>query len=643
MEKQWETYLGNDLGVTYTSEKTIFRLWAPTAEQVKICLYKEGDGDCLITTADMTKSNGGTWIFERRADLAGVYYTYLVTIDGVTRETVDPYAVAAGVNGKRAMVVDLLETNPDGFLDEKGPKLKAPTDAIICEISVADITNDATSGVRHKGKFLGLAEKGTKSPQGLPTGLDYLEWLGVTHVQIMPSYDFGSINEADTSADQYNWGYDPVNYNVPEGSYSTDPFHGEVRIREMKTMIQALHAKGIGVIMDVVYNHTYDIEGSCFQKTAPDYFYRRTETGYSNASDCGNEVASERPMVRKYIVDSLKYWMTEYHIDGFRFDLMGVLDLETMQTISDELHKLSPDVLLYGEGWTGGASTLPDDKRALKTNISKLKGIGAFSDDIRDSVRGHVFYHLETGFINGKEHYENDIRYSVTGATMHPQVDYGAYTYTTTGPWAANPAEVINYVSCHDNLTLWDKLLITCPNATEKELLAMNRLGASVVFASQGIPFFLSGEEFGRTKPIEGSDELCENSYNMPKFTNNIRYDAAYAHRALIDYYRGLIAFRKAHPALRFETAEQVRMQLHFDNTTPDNVVAFWIETPEETVYVALNANWETKKAALPLDGRFQVYVSGEKAGCDILYSAAENIEILPKSAVFAVQPNREA
>ena len=497
--------------------------------------------------------------------------------------------------------------------------------------------------MRHKGKFLGLAEKGTKSPQGLPTGLDYLEWLGVTHVQIMPSYDFGSINEADTSADQYNWGYDPVNYNVPEGSYSTDPFHGEVRIREMKTMIQALHAKGIGVIMDVVYNHTYDIEGSCFQKTAPDYFYRRTETGYSNASDCGNEVASERPMVRKYIVDSLKYWMTEYHIDGFRFDLMGVLDLETMQTISDELHKLSPDVLLYGEGWTGGAYTLPDDKRALKTNISKLKGIGAFSDDIRDSVRGHVFYHLETGFINGKEHYENDIRYSVTGATMHPQVDYGAYTYTTTGPWAANPAEVINYVSCHDNLTLWDKLLITCPNATEKELLAMNRLGASVVFASQGIPFFLSGEEFGRTKPIEGSDELCENSYNMPKFTNNIRYDAAYAHRALIDYYRGLIAFRKAHPALRFETAEQVRMQLHFDNTTPDNVVAFWIETPEETVYVALNANWETKKAALPLDGRFQVYVSGEKAGCDILYSAAENIEILPKSAVFAVQPNREA
>lgn len=643
MEKQWETYLENDLGVTYTSEKTIFRLWAPTAEHVKICLYKEGDGDCLITAADMTKSNGGTWIFERRGDFAGVYYTYLVTIDGVTRETVDPYAVAAGVNGRRSMVVDLLETNPDGFMDEKRPKLKAPTDAIICEISVADITNDATSGVRHKGKFLGLAEKGTKSPLGLPTGLDYLEWLGVTHVQIMPSYDFGCIDEADTSADQYNWGYDPVNYNVPEGSYSTDPFHGEVRIREMKTMIQALHAKGIGVIMDVVYNHTYDIEGSCFQKTAPDYFYRRTETGYSNASDCGNEVASERPMVRKYIVDSLKYWMTEYHIDGFRFDLMGVLDLETMQTISDELHKLRPDVLLYGEGWTGGASTLPDDKRALKTNISKLKGIGAFSDDIRDSARGHVFYHLETGFINGKEHYENDIRYSVAGATMHPQVDYGAYTYTTTGPWAANPAQVINYVSCHDNLTLWDKLLITCPNATEKELLAMNRLGASIVFASQGIPFFLSGEEFGRTKPIEGSDELSENSYNMPKFTNNIRYDAAYAHRALIDYYRGLIAFRKAHPALRLENAEQMRMQLHFDNTTPDNVVAFWIETPEETVYVALNANWETKKAALPLDGRFQVYVSGEKAGCDILYSAAENIEILPKSAVFAVQPNREA
>ena len=638
----YETYRGNDLGVTYTPDKSVFRLWAPTAERVQISFYQEGNGDCLISTDDMTKSKGGTWVFERRADFDGVYYTYLVTIDGIMRETVDPYARAVGVNGKRAMVVDLLRTNPDGFLDDRGPKLASPTDAVICEVSVADMTNDKTSGVCHKGKFLGLSEKGTKSPDGMPTGLDYLKELGVTHVQLMPSYDFGSIDEAHLESEQYNWGYDPVNYNVPEGSYSTDPFHGEVRIREMKTMIQAIHEQGMGVIMDVVYNHTYDIENSCFQKTVPDYFYRRTEDGYSDASACGNEVASDREMVRKYIIDSLTYWLTEYHIDGFRFDLMGVLDLETMQLVSDTLREIRPDVLLYGEGWTGGDSVLPAELRALKANISKIHGIGAFSDDIRDGIRGHVFYHLETGFINGKEHMENDIRYSVVGASMHPQVDYSEYSYTTTGPWAANPADVINYISCHDNLTLWDKIRITCPDATEEKVLAMNRLGAAVVFTSQGIPFFLSGEEFGRTKPVEGSDEPCENSYNMPQYTNNIRYDMAYAHKELFEYYKGLIAFRKEHSGLRMGKADQVRMNLKFIDGLPENVVAYTIQTEEETLLIVYNANWSAVKVDIPQEGRFQVYISGDKAGTEILHSIAGTAPVPPKSALVAVQKKHE-
>lgn len=642
MERTIEIYQGNDLGVTYTPEKTIIKLWAPTAERVQICLFEAGAGDCMLTTVDMVKGKGGTWVFERRADIDGIYYTFLVTIDGVTKETADPYARAAGVNGKRSMVVDLLRTNPDGFLEDCGPTLAAPTDAIICEVSVADITNDSTSGVRHKGKFLGLAESGTTSPDKSATGLDYLKELGITHVQLMPVYDFGSIDEADMEREQYNWGYDPVNYNVPEGSYATDPFHGEVRIREMKTMIQAIHNKGMGVIMDVVYNHTYDIENSCFQKTVPDYFYRTTEDGYSDASACGNEVASDHEMVRKYIIDSLTYWMTEYHIDGFRFDLMGVLDLETMQLVSDTLRAIRPDVLLYGEGWTGGDSTLPAEQRALKTNISKIHGIGAFSDDIRDGIRGHVFYHMETGFVNGTEHMENDIRYSVVGASMHPEVDYSKYTYTTTGPWANNPEDVINYISCHDNLTLWDKLITTCPNATEDDILAMNRLGAAVVMTSQGVPFFLSGEEFGRTKPVEGSDELCENSYNMPKYTNNIRYDLAYERKSLIEYYRGLIAFRKAHKALRMAKSDEVRRKLHFMNGTPENVVAYTIEDDDETLLVIYNANQSAVSIDISELGSFQVYISGDKAGKEILHSIAGSAPVPPKSALVAVQKKRQ-
>ncbi len=601
------------LGANYSKQKTAFTLWAPTAQRVRICFYKEGNGGEAFETKDMVAHEDGTWTYVKSGDLHKVYYTYLVLVDGKEHMTNDPYSKATGVNGQRSMVVDLASTNPEGFEADHGPVIEKETDIVVYELSVADTTADSSCGTKYPGKYLGLAERGTKNQSGVATGLDHILELGVTHVQLMPVYDFGSIDESKPEVLQYNWGYDPVNYNVPEGSYSTDAFHGEVRIREFKQMVQALHTAGLGVIMDVVYNHTYDIDGNCFQRCVPDYYYRKNENGYSDASACGNEVASEKPMVSKFIIDSLKHWVTEYHIDGFRFDLMGVLDIETMEKAAEELKKINPSIILYGEGWTGGESVLPDEKRCLKANVPHFHGIGAFSDDIRDAIKGHVFNLEETGFVNGKEGLENDIRYSVVGATGHPQVDYDAYTYSK-GPWAKNPVDIVNYVSCHDNLTLWDKLAISRPDASEEERLAMNRLAASIVFTSQGIPFLLSGEEFARSKPIEGSGELAENSYNLPLYTNSLKYDRVVEYRELYEFYRGLIAFRKAHAGLRFGTTEEVQQALSFIDGLPKNVVAFTIQTEEETLFIVYNANPKSVKLELPKAAEWQVCIDGDKA-----------------------------
>ena len=543
-------YDGNDLGAVYTKKYTAFRLWAPTADAVTLCLYREGDGDCLSDTLPMKRDVQGTWTIRVDGDLRHVYYTYRLERSGKTVESQDPYSVAVGVNGQRSMVLDLKETDPENFKEDHGPVFSNRTDLVICEISVLDSTADGSSGVKYPGKYLGLAEKGTKNKEGEATGLDYLKSLGITHVQIMPMYDFASIDEAAPKKREYNWGYDPLNYNVPEGSFSTDPFHGEVRIREMKEMIAAFHREGIGVIMDVVYNHTYDLD-SCLQKCEPDYYYRMNGTRYSNASACGNEIASEQPMMRKYIVESVCYWAREYHVDGFRFDLMGVLDIDTMNEISRRLKEINPYIILYGEGWTGGTSTMPEFRRAMKRNARMLDGIGMFSDDIRDMVRGHVFYNKDCGYVSGKEKMKVAVRYCATGGVWHPQVDYAAYTYAAGGTWTDTPEKVINYVSCHDNLTLWDKLQISRPDCDAGERLAMNRLAAAMVFTAQGVPFFLSGEEFARTKPAGKNGEVSENSYNLPYETNVLRYDWNDEQKELQQYYRGLIAFRKAHKGLR--------------------------------------------------------------------------------------------
>ena len=613
MGKTYTYYNGNDLGAVYSKQKTAFRLWAPTAERVRICFYAEGNGGEALEVKDMVAHEDGTWTYVKSGDLHRLYYTYLVLVDGKEQETNDPYGKATGVNGHRSMVVDLESTNPEGFENDHGPAVAKETDIVVYEISIADTTADESCGAKYPGKYLGLTERGTKTASGMATGLDHILELGVTHVQIMPSYDFGSIDESKPEVPQYNWGYDPVNYNVPEGSFSTDAFHGEVRIKEYKQMVQALHTAGLGVIMDVVYNHTFDIDNNCFQKCVPDYYYRTTETGYSDASACGNEVASEKPMVSKFIVDSLKYWVSEYHIDGFRFDLMGVLDIETMEKAVAELRKINPDIIIYGEGWTGGPSTLPDDKRCLKMNTPKYQGIGAFSDDIRDGIKGHVFNLEETGFVNGKEGLENDIRYSVVGATYHPEVDYDAYTYSS-GPWAKHPVDTVNYVSCHDNLTLWDKLTISRPDASDETKKAMNRLAASIIFTSQGIPFFLSGEEFARSKPVEDSDELSENSYNLPLYTNSMKYDELEKNKDLYEFYQGLIAFRKAHEGLRLGTTEEVQNCVHFIDGLPKNVVAFIVTTEEETLFVAYNANPKAVTIDLPKNAEWNICIDGDKA-----------------------------
>lgn len=629
-------YDGEDLGATYLSEHTVFRLWAPTADKVEIRFFKAGDGKNLLTSQSMKRDKCGTWVYDAGGDLEGIYYTYVVTLGETQKETVDPYAKAVGVNGKRAMVVDLERTNPEGFKLDRGPVLTKNTDAMICEISVADTTADASSNVKYPGKFLGLTEEGTVNGEGMSTGLDHLKELGITHVQIMPSYDFASIDESDIEGHPYNWGYDPVNYNVPEGSFSTDPFHGEVRIREYKQMVQKLHQENIGVIMDVVFNHTYDIENSCFQKTVPDYYYRKDGEKYSDASACGNEVASERAMVRKYIVASVCYWVKEYHIDGFRFDLMGVLDIDTMQEVYDRLHEINPNIIVYGEGWTGGDSTLPVEKRALKTNISKLNGVGAFSDDIRDNVRGHVFYDMEKGFVNGAKKLEKSMRYSIAGACRHPQVDYENYEYTTTGPWAKNPVDTVNYVSCHDNLTLWDKMNTCCPNDTKDDLIRMSKLAAAIVFTSQGVPFFLQGEEFLRTKPIEGQPgKVASNSYNLPLYTNSLKYEELSKNREVFNYYKGLIAFRKAHEGLRLGTAKEVAEKLTFLDADIPDVVVFRINMDSEEIFVAYNAGKSAVTIELPEGAAWNVCIEDDKAGTNILSRATSQVTI-PEISCFA-------
>ena len=566
-------YTGDDLELKVDSKGTHFTLWSPQADAASVQIYDTDRNTAPVQTLEMKKSDNGTWRASVPEQLYGKFYTFTVTVGG---KQLDPtpgiWAKATGTNGHRAAIIDFSKTNPEGWDKDKGPSTKNITDAVIYEMHHRDFSVHPSSGIVHKGKFLALTEPETRSSKGDATGIDHLKELGVTHVHILPSYDYNSVDESQLPSNQYNWGYDPYNYNTPEGSYSTDPARPETRVTEMKEMVKALHDAGIGVIMDVVYNHTADNDKSNFSLTAPGYFYRhRPDGSYSDASGCGNETASERQMMSDFIVNSVKYWAQEYHIDGFRFDLMAIHDIDTMNRVAEELRKINPGIIIYGEGWTAGDSPLPVERRALKENVDKMKGVAVFSDDIRDAVKGHYSNAADRGFATGKPGNEETVKIGIVASTAHPQVDYSKGN-NSKFPYAGAPTEIINYVSCHDDLTLTDKLAKSMPGSTEAERQRAARLAQTIVFTSQGTPFMFAGEEVFRDK------KGVHNSYKSPDSINAIDWALKNKNREQFDYYRELISLRKAHPAFRMTTAEDIARNIVFDKVNVPNVVSYSIK-----------------------------------------------------------------
>jgi pullulanase len=575
----YPVYTRNDLGLRYQeavtgSSKSIadFRLWAPHAEKVRLRFYEKGEGGDHFKEIQMDPSSGGTWSARAYGTWPGMFYTFSVFRNNKWYDEVpDPYAKATGINGKRAAIVNLPRTNPLGWEKDRSPKFSFPTDAIIYELHVRDASIAANSGIKNKGKFAGLTELNTRNSHGLSTGLAHLKEMGITHVHLLPSYDYSSVDEKHPEK-KYNWGYDPLNYNVPEGSYSTDPYNPITRIREFKQLIKTFHANGLRVVMDVVYNHTGQTESSLFNQLVPGYYYRQTKDGkFSNATACGNETASERPMVRKYIIESMKYWVQEYHIDGFRIDLMGVHDIETMNQLSKELHAIRPDILLYGEGWTAGSSALPDSLRALKANAWKLDRVAVFSDDIRDGIKGSVFEHADRGFASGKPGMEESIKFGVVASCKHPQVDYSKVNYSKK-PYAAEPWHTISYCECHDNHVLWDKLALSATHAPESERKEMYKLAHSIVLSAQGIAFLHAGTEFLRSK------KGVENSFESPDSINAIDWDLKTLNRDVVDYVRALVRMRREHAAFRMRRASDIAAAIRFRENLPPGLVAYGID-----------------------------------------------------------------
>ena len=624
------TYEGDDLGAVWSKEATTFRVWAPTADKVMVNLYEGGTAgvEDRIDQIEMAPDAKGTWVVTRLGDLNGVYYTYQVEVDGKSNEACDPYARTTGVNGQRAMVIDLDSTDPEGWDQDVDPHYgNRVTDAIIYELHVRDLSSDASSGIANTGKFLGLIEEGTVNSQGISTGLDHMKKLGITHLHLLPSYDYASVDETDPEA-PFNWGYDPVNYNVPEGSYSTDPYHGEVRVKEMKQMIKGLHDNGISVILDVVYNHVYNAEEFCFNKIVPGYFSRVSETGtYSNGSYCGNDTASERAMVRKYIVDSVKYWADEYHMDGFRFDLVGLIDTETINEVVAEVHKTHPNVIFYGEGWTMSTQLTKEGyTMTTQPNSTQVPGFAFFSDTIRDSLRGPVSQNNENGYLAGKGGHTSTIRDCFMGKA----------------PWCKSPTQAVNYASCHDNMTLYDRLTQSCPDHTVEERIRMNNLAAAIYMTSQGIPFVHAGEEMLRSKPL-WSGGFDHNSYKSSDKVNSLKWDSLNdpVYQDVVDYYAGLIAFRKAHPALRMTDAGEVEAHITSLPGLDFNVVGCHISggaNGEENEIIAIfNPRSSETVVTLP-EGQWHICVNAEDAGTASLGTAEGQVTVESISAMVLVK-----
>ncbi len=566
----WPVYSGQDLELDATPRQAKFRLWSPKAEAVRLMIYPTDRNSKAIETVDMKASENGTWTASLAGNYYGKFYSFSIKHNGRwLDETPGVWAKAVGTNGHRAAIIDFDTTDPAGWSDDRGPVVDNITDVVLYEMHHRDFSVDPSSGIVNKGKFLALTEAGTHNQTGESTGIDHLKELGVTHVHILPSYDYNSVDEANLPSNQYNWGYDPYNYNVPEGSYSTNPADPVVRVREMKEMIKALHDAGIGVVMDVVYNHTADNDGSNFSLTAPGYYYRhRSDGSYSDASGCGNETASERKQMSDFIVNSVKYWANEYHVDGFRFDLMAIHDTETMDRVAAELKKINPSIFVYGEGWTAGDSPLPAERRALKENVATMEGIAVFSDDIRDAVKGHYSNAADRGFATGKPGNEETVKIGIVASTAHPQVDYSKGNNSKFA-YASAPTQIINYVSCHDDLTLTDKLAKSMPEASETERQRAARLAQTIVFTSQGTPFMFAGEEVFRDK------KGVHNSYKSPDSINAIDWNLKHKNSEQFEYYRQLIKLRKEHPAFRMTTADQIARHLVFDEKTDENVISY--------------------------------------------------------------------
>ena len=625
-EKQ-NTYTGSDLGALWTKEKTAFRLWAPTADGVCINLYRSGTEGAqdLLEQVPMKRDVQGTWVVERAGDLNGVYYTYQVCLEGRSVEACDPYARTTGVNGHRAMILDLRSTDPADWETDCDPNAgKGITDAVIYELHIRDLSMDRSSHIRNKGKFLGLTETGTKTKAGMATGLDHIKELGITHLHLMPVYDYGSVDESKPSTKQFNWGYDPMNFNVPEGSYSSDPFNGAVRVREMKQMIRCLHSNGISVVMDVVYNHVFKREEFCFNKIVPGYFSRVTGGVFSNGSCCGNDTASERTMVRKYIVDSVKYWADEYHIDGFRFDLVGLIDTETIQAVMKAVHQTHPNVIFYGEGWTmPTALTKPGFTMTTQGNSGLVPGFAFFSDTVRDLLRGSVFDSRIPGFVSGGICSKDELDACFMGVPM----------------WAANPDQCVNYVSCHDNNTLFDRIALAAPEAPGDMLIRMNNLAAAFCLLSQGVPFFQAGEEMLRTKPGKGG-RFDHNSYKSPDSVNSLKWNTLdkVEYQKVFAYYKGLIAFRKAHPSLRLTTREAVWKTVHPIHCANPHTLAFLIDGEEdERIFVIFNADDHGASLSLP-EGKWHVRIRDGEAGTESLAELGGSVTVSPISAMVLTQ-----
>lgn len=621
---------GKLVEMEYSPIETKFTLWAPTAEEVRVLLYDSGNEGSAYQTLSLEMGEDGIWNTSIKEDLKGKFYTFNVKVNGKwLGDTPGIMAKAVGVNGKRAAVIDLRSTDPEGWANDVRPLLKDYADIIVYEMHHRDFSLDSVSGIRNKGKFLALTELGTTTSQGEKTGIDHLKELGVTHVHILPSYDYASVDESKPDKAQYNWGYDPQNYNVPDGSYSTDPYKPDVRIKEFKQMVQALHKAGIRVVLDVVYNHTFNTEESNFERTVPGYFYRQTKNGKpANGSGCGNETASDRAMMRKYMVESVLYWINEYHIDGFRFDLMGIHDIETMNEIRAAVDKIDPSIFIYGEGWAASAPQLDQEELAMKANIYKMPRIAAFSDEMRDGLRGGWDDDRKGAFLIGQPGHEMSIKFGLVGAVKHPQVINDSVNYSKE-PWALQPTQMISYVSCHDDMCLADRLKATMPDATNEERASLHKLAETFVFTSQGVPFIFAGDEMMRDK------KGIHNSYNSPDSINTIDWRNKTIHHDVFDYVRELITLRKNHPAFRMGDADKVRQYMEFLPVEGSNLVAFILKDNAngdswKNIIVAFNSRKEPAKLSIPVgrytivckDGKIKQSGMGQVSGNEIIVPA---------------------